>query len=494
MDARRAIRPQLYLAVYGVIAILLIAAHGLLLQVPYFWDEIGQFIPASLDLFHSGWWIAHSTVPNIHPPGLMAYLAMFWKLFGYSIAGTRVAMLLFAAFGAMATFLLAIELGRGAPGSPAFTALALLGLSPLFFAQSMLAQLDMPAMCLTTLALLLFVQERVRTSAAVCVALVLVKETGIVAPALFGCWLLFERRWRSAWWFTMPVLALAVWLMLLKRATGHWAGNAEFAQYNLVHTLNPVRFGLALLRRFYYLFVSTGHFIGTAACVWAFRRMPALRNRGWRIAAAFVAVHVFTVSLFGGAVLERYLLPALPILYSAFAISLWALRPRMRLATVGALLACLITASFVNPMYPFPLENNLAFVDFVNLEIKAARAVDGMPGTLATSFPMADAFRGNDYGYVWQARKVRSIADFQPESVAELKGNPPELMIVYDPAWDPLHWMAKLPGYRPQMTAGEIGRLLDMRLTRHWERGGLGMELLVRNSGRGGLTAGIPER
>lgn len=106
----------------------------------------------------------------------MAYLALCWSIFGYSILATRLAMLLLAAFGALLAFLLAIELGRGVTGTPAFAALALLCLSPLFFAQSMLAQLDMPAMCLSILALLLFVQDRYCASAIACMVLVLVKR------------------------------------------------------------------------------------------------------------------------------------------------------------------------------------------------------------------------------------------------------------------------------------------------------------------------------
>lgn len=481
MLERRAVRPQLYLGVYGLLALFLIATHGLLLGLPYFWDEIGQFIPASLDLYRSGNWIAHSTLPNVHPPALMAYLALFWKAFGCSVESTRVAMLLLAAFGATTTFLLAIELGRDAPGTPAFVALGMLCTSPLFFAQGMLAQLDMPAMGFTALALLCFLQDRVRGSALACVALVLVKETGIVAPALFGCWLLFERRRRAALWFVLPAVALGIWLVVLKRGTGHWTGNAEFAQYNLVYTLNPLRFVLALLRRIYYLFLPTGHCIGTAVCVWACRRMPALRSRPWKIAAALFGAQVVAVSLFGGAVLERYLLPVLPILYSAFAICLWSLPRRNRLIAVTASLACLMAANFVNPLYPFPLENNLAFVDFVNLEIRAARAVEGMPGALVTAFPMSDAFRGNEYGYVWNRRRVRVLPDFRRESVLQLAGQPPDLMIVFDTAWDPLDLLAHWPGYPAAMKPDEIARLLDMRVARRWARGGQSMFLLIRN-------------
>jgi len=488
-EPRRAVRPQLYLIVYGVIALLLILAHSPILDLPYYWDEIGQFIPASLDLFHSGAWIAHSTLPNVHPPGVMAWLAGFWHVFGYSIEGTRIAMLLVAALGALFTFLLAIELGRGAPGAPAFTALGLLCVSPLFFAQAMLAQLDMPAMCFTAFALLLFLQNRFRASALACVALVLIKETGIAAPALFGCWLLFERRFRDAAWFCLPALALAAWLVVLKHGTGHWFGNAEFARYNILYPLNPVRLGFALLRRAYFLFVGSGHFIGTAAVVWAFRRMPLLRDRAWRISAAFVALHCVSVSVLGGAVLERYLLPALPVLYSAFAVALWALLPRARTGALLALLACLCCANFFNPIYPFPFENNLAFVNFVNLERRAAVSVFDRPGVIATTFPMADAFRRPEFGYVRRPRKVVELPDFHRASLDTLRAHPPDLVIVYDTTWDPLHLLTRGPGgwlmhrfydYQPPATPSEIADALSMKVARHWDNGGLSMYLLAR--------------
>ncbi|MES1260572.1 MAG: hypothetical protein ABUS49_02465, partial [Acidobacteriota bacterium] len=161
---RPPVRWQTYILVYALIAVFMVLAHGPLLEVPFYWDETGQFIPAALDLYHSGAWIPHTTMPNVHPPGVMAWLAVFWHLFGYSIEGTRVAMLLLASLGALFTFLLAIELAREAPGTPAFLVLAMLCISPLFFAQSMLAQLDMPAMCFAVLALLLFLQGRFRAS------------------------------------------------------------------------------------------------------------------------------------------------------------------------------------------------------------------------------------------------------------------------------------------------------------------------------------------
>lgn len=493
--ARGGVRLQSYIGVYALLAVFLILGHGLLLSTPFYWDELGQFIPASLDLFHDGAWIAHSTLPNVHPPGLMAWLALVWHIVGYSILGTRIAMLLIAAFGVLATFLLAIELGRGAPGAPAFTAVALLCVSPLFYAQSMMAQLDMPAMCFTALALLLFLQNRHMYAAIVCVILVLIKETGVVAPLFFTGWILYEERGsvraRVALWYLAPVAALCLWLVVLKLGTGHWFGNSAFTQYNLFYPLNPFRIALALLRRFYYLFIGSGHFIGTAAVVWAWRRMPLLHSRPWRIAALFAAAHVVVVSVLGGAVLERYLLPVLPILYTAFALSLRALMPRARNLTLAGLLVCLAAANFINPVYPFPFENNLAFTHFVELQKRAATSIQTRSGAVATAFPMSDALRRPEFGYVDLPWKVIEIHDFRRSSVLSVQGKHPAMMAVFDTTWDPLHlfdnrafrWvLEKLYAYEPPLTPGEIAQLLGMRVARRWESGGQWMVLLVRDT------------
>jgi hypothetical protein len=103
-----------YLAVFFFLfAAPLFLIHLPLLQLPFYWDELGQFIPTALDLLRTGAWIPHSTVPNVHPPGVEAYLAAWYAAFGYSIALTRATMLLLAGLGLLFTFLLAIELAKG---------------------------------------------------------------------------------------------------------------------------------------------------------------------------------------------------------------------------------------------------------------------------------------------------------------------------------------------------------------------------------------------
>ena len=85
-------------ALFAIIFTVIFVAHFPLLRLPYFWDEAGYYIPAARDLWLTGSLIPHSTPSNAHPPLVMAYLALWWKIAGYSPFVTRTAMLAVAAF------------------------------------------------------------------------------------------------------------------------------------------------------------------------------------------------------------------------------------------------------------------------------------------------------------------------------------------------------------------------------------------------------------
>lgn len=487
--AGESVRARWYLAGAAVVAAFLFTSHLPLLNLPFYWDELGQFVPAALDIFQQGAWIPRSTVPNVHPPGVMAYLAAVWWVTGYSIVTTRLAMLALAALGVVATFRLGIrmELSTGA----ASLAAAFLAVSPLFFAQSMMAQLDMPAMVFTVLALMLFLEDRIVAAAFVSAVLVMAKETGIVAPGLFGLWLWIEGRRREALWFLLPLLPLAIWLIALKRGTGHVLGNAAFTQYNLWYQLHPVRLPLAVLRRLYYLFIGTGHWIGTLAVIVALRNGIVFKTRAWRVAGALVAAHVLLVSALGGAVLERYLLPVLPILYLAFLAAFWEYGTRWRIVSATTLGAALIAGNFVNPPYPFPMENNLAFTDFVTLQLQASEYLEAHApqARIATTFPFASALRRPEFGYVRHPMQVREISDFTAPDVAPLAREGVAVLVLYPVAWDPLglmqnqtwtSFLRKYYGYVPRVSPDELQVLLDAHRVARWTRHGQWIEIYQR--------------
>jgi 4-amino-4-deoxy-L-arabinose transferase-like glycosyltransferase len=480
---RRMRRVRPYLFFYVLFASVLIPIHASLLDMPYFWDELGQFAPASLDIYEFGSLIPRTVVPNAHPPGVMLYVAGVWKVFGVSIEAARLAILAVAAAGALAAFLLAIQLARGARGAPAFIAAALLLASPWFYSQSMLVQLDMPAMAFSAAALLWFLQDRMRLSAAACVALVLVKETGAIVPALFCTWLFWERRRREGALFLAPFLALAVWFAYLASATGHPFGSGEFTQYNLVYSLHPARMTLAFIRRLYMLLIGGFHWIGAAAVAYALLRTRLFASRAWRLAGAFVAVHVLAFTVTGGAVLERYLMPVMPVVYAAAACAFTTLQGRWRTTAPAAAIVGAVCANFIAPPYPYPLENNQAFKHFVELQRTAAGFLEAAypETTVATAWPMSAALQRPELGYVSRRFRVRQLKAIGRET----KIAPGETLVAF--SFDrERRWRLPFAGayravarsvYGAREPLPPLGLSHRLRLVAHWSRGGHWIEI-----------------
>ena len=474
---------------FSLLALALVLTHAPFVKLPYFWDEMGQFVPAALDIYHDGAWVPHSTVPNAHPPGVMAYLAATWRIFGYSIPATRLAMLLLASLAVVATWLLSQRL------SPAwyFVPVVLLLCDPLFYMQSMMAQLDMPATVFTLLALLLFFQNRHAWAALACVALVLTKETGVLLPLILGGALWLDRpSRRSAAWYALPLPALAVWFFILWRATGQLFGDAGFTHYNIAYALNPVRAAVSLVRRFYYLFLADFRWVGSFAILLAWRRSRIFHARPWKIVWAFIAAHTFLVSVLGGAELERYLLPVIPLLYIAMAAA-WSSMPvfagRLAFAAVSA---GLLLGLFVNPPFPFPYENNLAMVDFVDLQRDAARFLErAYPNqAIYTAWPLTQALRDPEFGYVDRKMAVTETSDLRDSTLEAIDPRAVDILVLYSRTWEPdwgvLQWplvrdfLARYYEYRPQMTAEQVRQRFGLVPIRRWDRGGQWLEVYAR--------------
>src|SRR5437899_2575440 len=132
--------------VFALIFVFIFLLHFQLLRLPYFWDEAGYYVPAARDLLLRGSLIPHTTVSNAHPPLVMAWLALWWKVVGYAPAVTRAAMLVVAAFSLLGVFRLAQVVANT---RVAIAATVCTALYPVFFAQSSLAQVDLAAAGLT---------------------------------------------------------------------------------------------------------------------------------------------------------------------------------------------------------------------------------------------------------------------------------------------------------------------------------------------------------
>jgi len=479
-----------HLIFFFAFATLLLAMHLPFLTLPFHWDELGQFVPAALDLYRDGAWVPHSALPNVHPPGVMLILALVWKMFGFSILSARLTMLAIAAAGVFFSFLLAIRLARKAEGAPAFAAVVFLLVAPIFYTQSMMVLLDMPAMTLTVVALLLFFDERYAACAAACTALVMVKETAITTPMVFAAWLLFgEKRYRDALYFLAPAVALGLWLLELHHATGHWLGNDEFARFNVNQSLGFSHIVYAIGRRLYMLFFSDGHFLGAAALIAGWR---LLRGKEWTIAGLVAVAQTMVVTLLGGAVLDRYMLPVLPILYAAFAVASTAWSRPVRLCVQAAMVALFVLGWFWNPPVPFPYENNLAMVDFVRLQQEAAEYLEDHAAgqRIATAWPFSEAIVNPEFGYVHRPLNLTvRTGGVRLANLAQLNPRDFDVLVMFSAEWS---GKGRLLDIRPvrsvvhafldpniNATTDEIRATVGFAPALRWTRGGQWIEIYL---------------
>ncbi len=472
-----------------LIVLVVFLAHAPYLALPYFWDELGQFIPAALDILRDAAWVPHSTVPNAHPPAVMAYLALIWKLFGYSIPATRAAMLMLASIAAFATLRMSRLLSPGWVYAP----LVLLLVDPLFYTQAMMAQLDMPAMLFTLLALLLFFEDRHKLAALASVALVLTKETGALLPLILAAALYFDRsRRKEAFYYATPFIALAIWFTFLWRSTGHLFGDPGFTHYNLAYALHPVRAAASIVRRIYYLFLADFRWAGSLAIVLAWRRTAIFSTRAWKITWLFIGAHALLVSVLGGAELERYLLPVIPLVYIAMAAA-WSTVPAFaRVSGFAAVAAGVLLGLFMNPPFPFPYENNLAMVDFVELDRDATHYLERTyPNqTVYTAWPLTQALRDPVFGYVDQKLTAAETGDLRRSTLEAIDPRAVDVLVLYSRTWEPdwgvLRWpqvqqfLARYYEYGHQMTADEVRQHFGLTPVRRWTRGGQWIEIYAR--------------
>ena len=478
---RRHIPSQTYLFFYTIFAAVLFLIHTPFLKLPYFWDEVGVYIPAALDLFKTGAWIPHAPGFSAHPPGVMAFLAACWSLAGYSIPVTRVAMLLMASAGLLVVFLLAIRLSENLQGTPAFVVMMLMVVSPLFYTQSVLALADLPVMLFTCMALLLFLQDRLAGAAAVCTVLVLVKETGLIVPLVLGGWLVAEKRLREAVYFLAPLCAFAAWILEVKKTSGSITGNYPFTRDNLLFLVNPVRSPVALLQRLYYLFLAEFRWIGTLAILAAWRK-GAFRTRDWRVAGGLLGAHVLLFSLYGSAVLPRYLLPVLPIVYMTMVAGFSTLSRSRRLAGQFGLALGLLAGNFWYPPYPAPLEDNTAFGDFVTLQKTAAEFLEfNYAGRrILTAWPLGSVLTHPKFGYVQHGLQVEQIPDFRAPTLRKVDWSKVTVLVLYsrhrEPEWNLLsidlvrRFAERWSDYHPELAAPPAGLALEH--VGHWAQPG----------------------
>ncbi len=495
------------MALWFVLGFALLALlHAPLLGLPYYWDEAGYYVPAARDLLLNGALIPHSVVSNAHPPLVMAYLALIWKIAGCKPVVTRLAMLAIAAFALAGLFQLAKKIANRevAVASTVCTALY-----PVFFAQSTMAHVDLAAAGFSFWALLAYVDDR-RGRAALWFSLAaLAKETAVLIPlVLFGWeWLgrlpglnrsqIFgkARGFTASHPLLVPVIPLGPWYWFHYSRTGFVFGNPEFFRYNVQATLQPLRIVLALGLRLWQLLGYMNLILLTATALIAMWLPPLPDKNGERPRIALptqfalyavIVVYTLVMAFIGGAVLARYMLPVVPLVIIVCVSTLWR-RVWIWRGILAVVVVSFVAALFINPPYGFSMEDNLAYRDYIALHQRAERFVETHypHARVLTAWPASDELTRPYLGYVSHPIGVVRIEDFTVEQLMSAAEMRPQwdVALVFSTKYEPAYswfqrwrtwqeWKMRFFGYHHDLPPVAAAQILGGQIVYHAEKRG----------------------
>ena len=483
----------------------LLAQHAPLLQLPYFWDEAGYYVPAARDLLLNGSLIPHSTPSNAHPPLVMAYLALWWKIAGYAPVVTRTAMLLAASFSLLGLFRLAEAVANM---EVAIATVLCTALYPVFFAQSSLAHLDLAAAGFTFWGLYGHMKRKTWQTAVWFSLAALVKETAILAPLALFAWeslshllgarvgnqppsglplSLAKKRFQNSPWLLFPLAPLSTWYAFHYSRTGLVFGNPEFFRYNVAGTLHPLRILLALLIRLWQTFGYFHLWLLTVAALFAMWLPPLQYQNGdqkgerSRISLdaqlamlSVIVAYVLAMATVGGAELARYMLPVVPLVILIAVSTLWR-RVRWWRGVVTTIALMFVAGWFINPPYGFAPEDNLAYLDYIRLHQHAEEFLEARypMARVLTAWPASDELARPYLGYGTRPMRVVRIEHFAVEQLmaaADLRSSF-EVALVFSTKCEPAHslleswplwqeWKIRFFGYHRDVPAAAAAQIL----------------------------------
>jgi 4-amino-4-deoxy-L-arabinose transferase-like glycosyltransferase len=440
-------------------------SHFSLLLLPYYWDEAGYYIPAAWDFFRTGSLIPITTLSNAHPPLPSIYLALWWKLSGFSPEVTREAVLIVASLGLLAVWRLALRLTGSA--IVAFWTVVLTGLYPIWFAQSTLAHADIFAAACSLWGLVYALPRRDGVgnrkpwvAALWFMAAALCKETAIAVPLTLAVMDAVDafrvqgperrRAWREAAWMAASILPLCGWYAWHYAKTGFVFGNPEYLRYNAEATMTPVRILAAFGHRILHLTAHMNLFVPSLMTIAAMMLAPRLDSAGKErtgiqreaLARIFfvLLVNAMLFSVLGGALLTRYLLPMYPLVLLVAVSTFYRRVPYWQgLAAFSAV--AFVVGLFVNPPYRFAPEDNLAYARVIRMHMAGIAQLNKRyrGATVLSAWPVTDELTRPELGYVKEPYTVYRLDDFTSAQMDRAAGEPEKYSaaLVFSTKYDP---------------------------------------------------------
>ena len=473
---------------YPPVFVFVYLTHITLLRLPYFWDEAGYYIPAAYDYFRTGTLIPQSTLSNAHPPLPSILLAGWWHLSGYVPSGTRTAVCIVASFALLAVY----RIARPVCGQlGAAVVMLLTALYPIWFAQSTLAHADIFAAAFTLWGISLYMDgiDAARVPAPKLAAMagcfwlaVLSKETALITPLLLllvelvlawkqkqipacaGMTSKFKTNKLNMAALLSPVLPLALWFAYHRHVTGFAFGNPEYLRYNATANFSVQRIAFALFHRAIHLTAHMNLFVPVLcalACLFLPRlpEKPHIPRSMLLVLAMLLTGYWIFFSVFGGALLTRYLLPGYPLVI-LLCVAVWQRRVQSWWPLAVLSVAAFVAGIFLNPPYLFAPEDNLAYRDMIVLQQDATAVIlqHWPQATVLTAWPMSEELQRPEIGYVRTPMKVVAIENFSLQQIqlAATKEAEFDTALLFSTKYDP-------PNLRGRSMANET-RYFDFHL------------------------------
>lgn len=401
-------RGEIALATLASLAALLIA-RGDAFGLTFFWDELGYYVPFAYTYFESGFRFHGGWMPPVSykMPLLAIEAAALTRVFGWGIPVFRVLVFLHGAFFLSGAYALSRRYaGRG------LSALATLALlcSPVVLSEAGIYQPDIPMAAFGVWALILALDGRWKSSAALFTAGVLTHGIMLgLAPvymgilALSGTFRDSRARRRSLLLFAAPAVALlAAWN--LHTAPFQKAASPEVVGalvYNSIFLQGP----MALLKRFAHRFVQIFFVDGRAFVTLAFAFPAVLAWKRGRLSAralsepAWLLVFVAWVTLFltfFGVTAQRYFIVALPALFALGVYGMEVMRVRGRKLGAGLFLLVALAGQILwrsPPNKYASFHARSAYRDEVRVMMKSASRLRAQfaDSLIVTSWPLSEA-------------------------------------------------------------------------------------------------------
>jgi 4-amino-4-deoxy-L-arabinose transferase-like glycosyltransferase len=220
---------------------------------------------------------------------------------------------------------------------------------------------------------------------------------------------------------------------------------------------------------------------------------PEILRRFFFLVGGLTAAYLLMLSVVGGAVLPRYLLPIFPPLVLVAVILIWRLPRRLARAIMGVTAICFVWAWFLNPPYPFPFEDNLAYADFVRIHERAAEFLEAQPShpRILTAWPAFDELSRPFLGYVRRPLRVVAVESFARDQFDGVSPKSFDCLYLYSRRWEPpTNWLTRsawVQGlqeryfqYQPQIPEQELVQKYHLRELASFTRRGQWAKIYVR--------------